>query len=227
MRVRDFFTAGGVLIPTTLVSQAMQSLDVLWVSALFLPAATGAYGLASTIVIAGTVFSNAHGQIVLSKYGKYADDTTLVRESLGRDCTISLVLAVLLTVGCMTVGPWLLPLVFGEEYHASSAMLLNLAPYLFINHAYVLLFSLFVALGWRRQALTALAVAAVCLPFIYMLATNFEDPAPIGLAKAVSVLCAIVLMILSVGREVRGFLVRCMAVPVVVGAVLVVVMVAR
>ncbi|MGF1474907.1 MAG: lipopolysaccharide biosynthesis protein [Geminicoccaceae bacterium] len=161
LQVPALFRAGKPLLAVTLLSQALLTLDLLVVATVLDDVSAGRYALASGIIGAGLVFAHAFQQTALPRYARaFALGET---PPLGADIALISCLALGGAIACLSLSPWMVPLVFGAEFEPAIAILIGLLPTFAIYHVNAVLIARATADTKRRHLVRAhlWAVAAL------------------------------------------------------------------
>ncbi|GBD43041.1 hypothetical protein HRbin40_00504 [bacterium HR40] len=153
---------------SSVLAQLLLGLDVLLLGWWLDAAQAGIYQLAAGVLTAALVFANAAGQLVLARAGRLRGESPTALTGPTFRLFGLLATGGGLAVGIGLLAPLLLPLVFGEPFAASVAVLHALLPWFVLQHAGSFLVGLASGLARERAVLAAhlwaLAVFALALP---------------------------------------------------------------
>lgn len=198
-----FLRSGLYVVGSSFVSQTFQNADLIWIGLFHSASETGTYGLAATLVTAGSLFGNALGQVALSKYGVYKNNQEQLLPQFRKDMWLTLSLASTVSIGCAVCGPIFVPIIFGIRFAESATLLLAFIPYLFLQHGFIVIYSVFLSVNLERQTLSALTFAAIAFPLVFMLVAPSENMALYALAKGGLLEATLILMVLSAPQNIK------------------------
>ena len=194
---------GGPVLGATLVSQAIQNADLLWIGKAFGSKEAGYYYLASSITVAALIFANAIGQIATTQYAGLRGDLKKIRDKLKADIRISIGIGCVAGLALYLSRP-LIIIFFGESFVYVGELIIYFIPYVIIYHLWSLYFSILIALGLERNLLYAKIGIVFILPFILLAASSAGDIKAIALSKTIVLSLGVFLMYLKTPKYLKG-----------------------
>jgi O-antigen/teichoic acid export membrane protein len=159
--VREFFTLARWLVISTLLSAVSSSLDVVALTHLAGPEATGIYSSGRSLALPLLVASGAAGAVLLPRLSRMAASAELVPHVRRTSLAIAAA-AALLAAGGVAVGPRLVPLVYGEAYAAGGGVFQLLVLSYGVQMATWPALAVLLVLD-RPDVVAALSFAGLCL----------------------------------------------------------------
>ena len=195
--VSSYLKRGWPIVAGSLVAQLFANSDLLWIGYFSGRENAAYYYIASGVTTAALCFANALSQYVLSRYGKHKnqDDKTKLKEEVSRDTLLAMLLSVVLCVGFSVFGPWLLPIIFGEQYTIAARILPAFTIYLLAYHFYAILYASYVAFGYQAEALRRLSISVIALVILFLAASTFGTLEYYAYAKGILILFVTVYML--------------------------------
>lgn len=194
---------GGPVLGATLVSQALQNADLLWVGHIFGTSDAGQYYLASSVIGAGLVFANATGQLANSQYATIKDAPISVGEKLKSDIRLLLIITSVVSVVLYVTAPHLVPTIFGNAFSTAGRLILSFLPYLILYHLWSLLFMASIALGLEKKLFRAKLATILLLPGTLATVSILQTLSSLAVAKGLILLPAIALIYFNLPKPTR------------------------
>ncbi len=195
-KARYLVKRGWPVMAVSIIGQAILNLDLIFIGKIFGAEKAAHYYVASAIIVAGMVFSNALTQISLGKMSKYIDDKNKFNQQLITDIKLALVVAVFLSLLVIFIGRPLIPIAFGTEYEESAALLIYFIPFFVISHVTGIVTSCLITINLQKQLmyinLIRLSGLFLCL---YLLTTFTQYIGWVALMKALVDFIVIILML--------------------------------
>ncbi|MCB9944743.1 MAG: lipopolysaccharide biosynthesis protein [Geminicoccaceae bacterium] len=130
LRAPTLLHLGLPLMASTLISQAQANLDLLFVGYAFGTREAGYYYLATAIVTAALVPANAMGQLAMARLAPLRGQMDVFRRRLARELGLAACLALSGAAALALLGPFLLPMIFGNAFAPAAGPMLYLLPWL-------------------------------------------------------------------------------------------------
>lgn len=141
-----------------LTIQLNYRIDVLLLKALSTPAEIGIYSLGVSVAELLWQVPLAIGVVVMSRSAN-ATDKAALSQSTARLLRISLILGLILSAGIVLLAPWVVPLVFGNQYMASVRVMQTIIPGILMIIMFRILSGQLAGTGRPDAALKAFAPA--------------------------------------------------------------------
>lgn len=195
---------GGPILGATLASQALQNADLLWIGKTFGPTDAGYYYMANSIITATLFFANAMGQIAMTRYASFNNETTLIATSLKSDIWIMTQISTFISLCLPLIAPVLIPLLFGNEYSIAGTLIISFAPYVILYHLWSLLFSVSIALGMEKVLFKSKILTLCALPVLLAVANFTNTLWSFAVIKGLTLFPAIIFIYRNLERSVQA-----------------------
>jgi len=199
---RPLIKSGAAVLGATLISQALQNADLLWVGKAFGASDAGHYYLASSIVGAGLIFANAIGQMATAQYALLRNDPTAIATKLKTDLRLMLLTSITISIAFYIAAP-ATQFLFGQQYEAVAELIRHFIPYAILYHAWSLYFCILIALGLEKNLLISNIITIALMPPLLLFATSTENLQHIAFAKAGLLAGGILLMHWKVSKYIQ------------------------
>ncbi len=198
---RNLLRAGWPLCLLGLSGQAQYGLDLLLAGLFLGPAAASRYYLAHAATLAGLVFANAAGQLVLARIGGHRRQGGEMHATILRATLSTLLIGLLLAAVLQFLAVPFLERFAGAHFRTLHAVVPWLLPWFVLQHGTAILQAALAATARGRAALFAnLAMASALVPAL-MLATLSGDLRLFALARGAGELVRLAALLRSLRRD--------------------------